>query len=210
MALVTCKECGTKVSTEAKACPQCGAKPPKKGIGLIGSLFILVVVVAVYNSVTRHNTAPSSAPAIKPIPAVEPVNAEKTRQQQVQESCTTGLAAIVSDAKSFMTAGDPAMAAARLNPCQGISNDKEYLALFQAAERQRIEKAARFEKEEKARKRREGVSVGMSKEDVLASSWGKPQKVNTTTTANATREQWVYGGSNYLYFTNGVLTAIQN
>ncbi len=28
MALVACKECGSKVSTEAKACPKCGAKVP--------------------------------------------------------------------------------------------------------------------------------------------------------------------------------------
>ena len=50
----------------------------------------------------------------------------------------------------------------------------------------------------------------MSKDDVLASSWGKPQEINTTTTAHGVREQWVYRGYNYLYFTDGVLTAIQN
>lgn len=61
-----------------------------------------------------------------------------------------------------------------------------------------------------AAKRKEGVSIGMSKQDVLASSWGKPQKVNTTTTAYGTHEQWVYGGGNYLYFKDGVLASIQN
>lgn len=30
MALVKCKECGGQVSTSAKACPACGAKPPRK------------------------------------------------------------------------------------------------------------------------------------------------------------------------------------
>ncbi|WP_342632179.1 zinc ribbon domain-containing protein [Marinobacter alkaliphilus] len=30
MALVKCKECGSDVSTKAKACPKCGAKAPKK------------------------------------------------------------------------------------------------------------------------------------------------------------------------------------
>ena len=29
MALITCKECGSEVSTTAKACPKCGAKVPK-------------------------------------------------------------------------------------------------------------------------------------------------------------------------------------
>jgi TPR repeat protein len=55
-----------------------------------------------------------------------------------------------------------------------------------------------------------GVSVGMSKAEVLASSWGKPQSVNTTTTRAGKREQWVYGGNNYLYFEDGVLEVIQN
>lgn len=29
MALINCKECGTEVSTTAKACPKCGARVPK-------------------------------------------------------------------------------------------------------------------------------------------------------------------------------------
>lgn len=40
--------------------------------------------------------------------------------------------------------------------------------------------------------------------------WGKPQHINRTIRANYEREQWVYGGHNYLYFENGVLTSIQN
>lgn len=55
-----------------------------------------------------------------------------------------------------------------------------------------------------------GVIIGMSTEQVLNSSWGKPQKVNTTTTSLGTREQWVYGNGNYLYFENGILVTIQN
>jgi hypothetical protein len=62
----------------------------------------------------------------------------------------------------------------------------------------------------KAKPRRSGASIGMSKEEALASSWGRPESVNRTTNAYGTREQWVYGGGNYLYFENGVLTSIQN
>ena len=54
-----------------------------------------------------------------------------------------------------------------------------------------------------------GVSIGMSMQEALASSWGKPRKVNRTITATRIREQWVYSGS-YLYFEDGVLTSIQN
>lgn len=62
---------------------------------------------------------------------------------------------------------------------------------------------------EAARKKKQGVSIGMSQADAVASSWGRPEKVNRTTNAYGTREQWVYDGS-YLYFENGVLTSIQN
>jgi hypothetical protein len=62
----------------------------------------------------------------------------------------------------------------------------------------------------KAQKKQEGVSIGMSKQDVLDSSWGKPERVNTTTNAYGVREQWVYRGGNYLYFKDGVLESISN
>lgn len=51
--------------------------------------------------------------------------------------------------------------------------------------------------------------VGMSSKAALKSAWGEPDKVNTTITSSGRREQWVYRDGSYLYFTNGVLTAIQ-
>ena len=73
---------------------------------------------------------------------------------------------------------------------------------------------ARAEKQERAAqaaaRKREGVHVGMSQEEVLASSWGKPERINRTTFASGTHEQWVYGSRSYLYFENGKLTAVQN
>jgi hypothetical protein len=68
-------------------------------------------------------------------------------------------------------------------------------------------------------KSKQGVSIGMSTDDVIASSWGRPSQVNRTTSAHGSSEQWVYRGfqgkylslpSKYLYFRNGKLTAIQN
>lgn len=55
-----------------------------------------------------------------------------------------------------------------------------------------------------------GVNVGMTQEDILASSWGKPTKVNRTTYSFGVHEQWVYRGGNYLYLEDGILTSIQN
>lgn len=53
--------------------------------------------------------------------------------------------------------------------------------------------------------------IGMNAKQVIyKTNWGKPESVNTTTTQYGVEEQWVYGSSNYLYFKNGRLTAIQN
>jgi hypothetical protein len=51
------------------------------------------------------------------------------------------------------------------------------------------------------------VSIGMTAEQVTL-AWGKPEKINTTITANIHREQWVYG-EEYLYVQDGVLHSMQ-
>jgi hypothetical protein len=56
--------------------------------------------------------------------------------------------------------------------------------------------------------RRGGISVGMTREQVYSSCWGKPQGVNKTVTGNSVHEQFVYG-SNYVYLEDGVVRTIQ-
>jgi hypothetical protein len=51
------------------------------------------------------------------------------------------------------------------------------------------------------------VKVGMTKE-MCELSWGQPKKINQTITQGKKNEQYVYK-ENYLYFNNGLLTAIQ-
>lgn len=51
-------------------------------------------------------------------------------------------------------------------------------------------------------------AIGMTEAEVYASTWGAPQKVNTTTTAAGKREQWVYEDG-YIYLDNGIVTTIQ-
>lgn len=53
------------------------------------------------------------------------------------------------------------------------------------------------------------IWVGASSEVVLA-SWGYPEDINATTFDWGKKEQWVYGNSNYVYISNGVVNAIQN
>lgn len=65
------------------------------------------------------------------------------------------------------------------------------------------------ETERKRQAKSQGVSIGMSKQQVLESSWGKPKDINRTVTAYGTNEQWVYDGG-YLYFDGDLLTTVQN
>lgn len=79
-----------------------------------------------------------------------------------------------------------------------------------AAVEKRIEAdIASQRQKEAARKRKEGVRIGMSQEDVLASNWGRPEKRNISQYSFGTHEQWVYGGGQYLYFENGILKSMQ-
>ena len=53
------------------------------------------------------------------------------------------------------------------------------------------------------------AKIGMSALQVMNSRWGQPIRINKTSSAGVTREQWVYEGNNYLYFENGKLRTIQ-
>jgi hypothetical protein len=52
------------------------------------------------------------------------------------------------------------------------------------------------------------IHVGMTAEQVRA-SWGKPSEVNATIYSHSKHEQWVYGSNQYVYFEDGVMTALQ-
>lgn len=52
-------------------------------------------------------------------------------------------------------------------------------------------------------------SIGMTAEEVENSTWGKPSKINKTTTRYGVHEQWVYSSGRYIYLDDGIVTAIQ-
>jgi hypothetical protein len=53
------------------------------------------------------------------------------------------------------------------------------------------------------------VKIGFTAE-MCVESWGEPNDINKTTGSYGVHEQWIYGDGSYLYFENGILTAIQN
>lgn len=65
MALVKCKECAKDISSEAKACPSCGAKPPKSSSRLAVAL-IGIAAVAIYVDGSKKDTPPQPAVSITP------------------------------------------------------------------------------------------------------------------------------------------------
>lgn len=54
-----------------------------------------------------------------------------------------------------------------------------------------------------------GPRIGMHEVQVVLTEWGKPNKINKTTTSYGVTEQWVYGSGRYVYLENGYVTAIQ-
>lgn len=131
---------------------------------------------------------------------------------KIPDPCDTGAEERFANAKALMKAANPDAAFDLLHPCRStLSTEAKSLygqALIKSNAKR--EKAADAEaKRIRAEKKRNGVSVGMSEQDALDSSWGKPRKINRTTNAYGISEQWVYDGG-YLYFKDGVLTSIQN
>lgn len=51
--------------------------------------------------------------------------------------------------------------------------------------------------------------IGMPIEELKNSSWGKPKRINYTTTKYGTSEQWVYSDDRYVYVDDGIVSAIQ-
>jgi RNA polymerase subunit RPABC4/transcription elongation factor Spt4 len=85
MALIKCKECGEQVSTKAKTCPSCGAKPPKKTSAFtwfVLGLILFTIYIAKQNPSTNTtasgNTQASSSATntATPTKAIEPVAPE--------------------------------------------------------------------------------------------------------------------------------------
>jgi hypothetical protein len=94
------------------------------------------------------------------------------------------------------------------------TNDDEYMKVcfsdIEPTEHYKKVVQIQKKKEEQEAKNRKGVRIGMTAKQVREKTdWGSPESINSTITSNGTREQWVYGYGNYLYFRNGILESIQ-
>lgn len=155
--------------------------------------------------------------------------AAEDRQQKAAEElaqmCGANFSTLATKASDLVKDGNASDAFNLVKPCNLYADVKapvkEFIqamssaASLESAEKLRREDAQReatakkVDAANKAARRKEGVRIGMSKEQVLASNWGKPRKINRTSGANYEHEQWVYDGG-YLYFQGGLLTTVQN
>jgi hypothetical protein len=82
VALKPCAECGARVSTEANACPHCGAKP-RATMGPIRRVILGLIIVSIAISVfsPKGNDKPSEkpVPVIKTAEQIAADEAEKSR-----------------------------------------------------------------------------------------------------------------------------------
>lgn len=88
-----------------------------------------------------------------------------------------------------------------------LNESKESSAKYEKIRKEEEEKRLEFERQ---LAKKPNARIGMTKNQILnQSNWGQPYDINTTIDAYGTFEQWIYDGDQYLYFTNGRLTTIQ-
>lgn len=130
-----------------------------------------------------------------------------------KEKCDAELSSSMARARTLLKNGQIDKADIELDACKAITTDpaalKLYAEISKTREKQAAVRQAAALKAELAQRKREGVTIGMNRERVLQSNWGKPRKINRTTGASYEDEQWVYDGG-YLYFHNGILRTVQH
>jgi len=115
---------------------------------------------------------------------------------------------------SYIPKGDPSYrrAEAIIGDLHGMKKavDAKRLSERKAAETKRLAEAKQEERKQYAEWHKLGVDIGMTADRASHSSWGRPSSINRSVYGDQVeREQWCYGGGNFLYFENGILTAIQ-
>lgn len=104
MALKTCRECGHKVSSEAKICPNCGVKEPYQS-PVRGLIFIGIVIIAIYkgcsdggsstsNSYHSDDVASSNAPTSQPFISPDVAKLKRASPVNLPPASTTPFTAI--------------------------------------------------------------------------------------------------------------------
>lgn len=117
-------------------------------------------------------------------------------------ACPQPIDSAVAEAKRLISTKNGNAAFRLLTECRNELSTTDHRNTHRAA-------LLAAQKEDKAAKKKQGVTVGMAEQEVLDSQWGRPTHINITQTSRGTRQQWVYGSGHYLYFEDGILQSIQ-
>ena len=188
-----------------------GANKIASAAVVVGTVYV-VWVVNYAGALINPDPSPVARPVVHAAAAAA-AGPTPVRVDPMREPCTTGISAIIDKAKGFVRQKEYVLAWGALDECKQHMTDLRALDLYKqlTIDVTNIQKRAiaAAERADKAAKKKAGVVIGMSRQDALDSSWGRPNKINRTVRASGTHEQWVYDGG-YLYFEDDVLTAIQN
>ena len=204
------------------------AKHIKVVLSCLAAFFLLIYFYSWYSE--RQATADEKKVA-QILAAQAKVNREKYQEQvkmaaaALEQKCSVDFQALATKASALIEAGDANAGFALVKECNSYTQSsvqvKEFLkqasiaaatqsaAAMKREEVTRLAAAKKADAADKTERRKQGVLIGMTREEVQLSNWGKPRKINRTTGATFEHEQWVYDGS-YLYFRQGILTTIQN
>jgi hypothetical protein len=138
----------------------------------------------------------------------------ESSESALKTRCTQQQALVIATARADLKAGRTEAASHAMNECAPYVVDPKAKAFYEhvvaVAKQTAAKQAAKENAREAAERRKRGVHIGMSRDEVIRSSWGRPDHINRTTSAEGVQEQWVYGLRSYLYFKDGILTTIQN
>lgn len=71
------------------------------------------------------------------------------------------------------------------------------------------DKIAKDAEAKRAELKQQEPAIGMTEYEVLNSAWGEPKDKNVTITKYGTHEQWIYAHNRYVYFDDGMVSAVQ-
>jgi len=184
MSIINCKECNKEISSKAKQCPNCGAKPDSS-LSRILAIFVIVLFLFfglkdLYNYSSYKTPEPDKSPPAY-IASTPKLVKPKYLHGEGDQLCLSAGKFIKGKDKSK----SDEVVAFMLDHYLLSPDDIKMIHHKQ-------------------------VRIGSS--DCLAfASWGKPSDINTTINQYSTRRQLVYQDArSYIYTENGIIKSLQN
>lgn len=217
MALTSCRECRRQVSTEASTCPHCGVADPAGAAaaakersakttrnGCLGCLGVIVLLWAIgyivpvggddFSPTADLSSHLDAAAGTSPVSkhASPPISARQTERPAASSASSRNVLEERVKTIRSLKSGD-------------CTPPEKWV-------RNRLQKNPEWPDVIIAATTCNRVGIGMTREQAIA-GWGRPQDINRSTYSFGVHEQWVYGKygeRGYLYFEDGILTAMQN